>query len=611
MADPFKNRLSRGIWRLNALQTATLYSFKTSDFFVRVALTWAAIAFVVGLINIGGILSARFPDPDDIMRLLQVRDVMGGQAWLDLHQYRVDAANGGVLMHWSRLVDIPLLLVIGALTPLLGEAGAEVAALTIVPLITLLISMMLTARIVWKVLGEEPITMTCIAMVLSVPLLFQLTPMRIDHHGWQIVGGLIAVNGIMAQRVWLGGLIAGLAMAAWLSISLEGLPLAAAICALMAWRWWSDARKRGWLAWVMAGLAGGSVLFYGLTKNVRGLVTFCDAIGPAHIAMFVFGAVVLGALAWANPKTRMTLLAGFALAGGGALALLFYTAPDCAGSSFSRLDPVLTKFWYEQVSEGLPLWHQTLSDALQIAVFPLLGILASLRFIRSSEGALKTFWIEYSALLLAAFLVAMLVARAGALAAALAAVPMGWQIAEWLRKIREMKRPLQRVLAMIALVAVLAPAMPVKAVQGLLPAQNSANLQISAKASACNIAESAKLLANLPKGEIFAPLDISPRLLLETHHSVVATGHHRGEKSMLFVIETLTSPADKAKKALQQRGSNYIALCPDLSEVAMYANSSPDGLAANLISGEAPKWLEPIALEGQNGLKAWLILPAK
>ncbi|MEP2551705.1 MAG: hypothetical protein ABJH26_10460, partial [Marinomonas sp.] len=479
----------------------------------------------------------------------------------------------------------------------------------------MLIAMMLTARIVWKVLGEEPITMTCIAMVLSVPLLFQLTPMRIDHHGWQIVGGLVAVNGIMGQRIWLGGLIAGVAMAAWLSISLEGLPLAAAICALMAWRWWSDARKRGWLAWVMAGLAGGSMLFYGMTKNASGLVTFCDAIGPAHIAMFVFGALVLGGLAKLNPKTRLTLLAGFVLAGGGALAILFAAAPTCAGSSFSRLDPVLTTFWYEQVSEGMPIWRQTLTSALQIAIFPLLGIIASLRFARRSEGELKTFWWEYSALLIAAFLVAMLVARAGALAAALAAVPMGWQIVEWLGNIREMKGALQRVLAMLALVVLLAPAMPVKAVQSLF-ADNTAPAQqplskAAGKASACEIRAIAQALATLPKGEIFAPMDISPRLLLETKHSVVATGHHRGEESMVFLIETLIGTPENARDALQKRGSKYIALCPNLNEAAMYAHAAPDGLAAKLIADEAPEWLEPIALEGQNGLKAWRILPAK
>ena len=148
--------------------------FKTRDFLKRVGLVWLAIASLVGLINTGAVLSARFPDPDDIMRLLQVRDLLGGQGWLDAHQYRIDAANGGVLMHWSRLVDIPLAIVIGALTPVVGSAAAETAALFLIPLITMGIAMLLAARIVWKTLGDDPIAMTCIAIVLSVPLLFQL-----------------------------------------------------------------------------------------------------------------------------------------------------------------------------------------------------------------------------------------------------------------------------------------------------------------------------------------------------------------------------------------------------------------------------------------------------
>ncbi len=577
----------------------------------RVGLAWLAISAVVLLVNLVGIIGGRFPDPDDIMRLLQVRDLLGGQAWLDLHQYRVDAPSGGVLMHWSRFVDIPLALVIMALTPIIGSSNAELVALTIVPLMSLGLVMLLTGRIVAKTLGEAPIVMTCIAIVLSVPLLFQLAPMRIDHHGWQIIGGLVAVNGIMARKAWQGGLVAGLAMAAWLSISLEGLPLAAAICALMAWRWWQRRSGRLWLGWVMAGLSLGSVFFYLATKDARGLITFCDAIGPAHIAMFVWGTVVLGALAWINPASRIAILAGFAVAGGGAIAILLAWVPECAGSNFSRLDPILIDFWYERVGEGLPIWRQPLGAALQIIVFPLLGIAAALRFARKTEGAQRQFWQEYCAFMIAAFLVAMLVARAGALAAALAAVPMGWQIADWLRRIREMQLPMHRVMGMIALIFALAPVMPVLAVQSIIPEKDDPATKIiaesSSKVSSCKIAQSAKLLAGLPQGEIFAPLDISPRLLLETHHSVVATGHHRGEESMVVVIETLTGSTQSAKGVLQTRGSRYVALCPDLHEVALYSYARPDGFAADLMSGQTPDWLEPIELESESGLKAWRV----
>jgi len=589
--------------------------FTQRDFAKRVGLTWAGIAVIVLVINLGGIFTRRFPDPDDIMRLIQVRDLLNGQNWLDLHQYRVDAPGGGVLMHWSRLVDIPLALVIAALTPLIGSAHAELTALVIVPLMTLGIAMALVARIVWKVLGDDSITMACVAMVLSVPLLFQLAPMRIDHHGWQIVGGLIAVNGIMSRKAVKGGLVAGLAMAAWLSISLEGLPLAAAICAVLAWRWWRDSAQRLWLAFAMLGLGGGSALFYLATQDTSGLVTFCDAIGPAHIAIFLWGMAALGILAWINPASRFALLAGFAVAGGGALAILLVVAPDCAGSNFAQLDPMLISFWYEQVSEGQPIWRQSLAEAVQIIIFPLLGIGAALNFAIKGADAHRPFWREYAFILIAAFCVAIMVARAGALAAALAAVPMGWQIRQWLAQISGIKSPLKRVGGMIALVLVLAPALPIKAVDHLsanradAPGKESAPLASQSKVSACQIAQSAPLMAGLPQGEIFAPLDVSPRLLLETPHSVIATSHHRGDKGMLFVIETALGSSDDARVALRARSTKYVAICPDLNEIALYAHARPAGFAADLIAGKELDWLEPIAFDTQSGLKAWRVKP--
>ena len=44
---------------------------------------------------------------DDAMRLVEVRDLLAGQGWFDLTQYRL-SPPGGVAMHWSRLVDVPL-----------------------------------------------------------------------------------------------------------------------------------------------------------------------------------------------------------------------------------------------------------------------------------------------------------------------------------------------------------------------------------------------------------------------------------------------------------------------------------------------------------------------
>ena len=91
------------------------------DFLIRVGAVWLLTSVLLIAINWTAISTYRFPDPDDTLRLVQVRDLLAGQSWFDVTQYRADAAGGGVPMHWSRLVDLPLAIVIGILTPILGS----------------------------------------------------------------------------------------------------------------------------------------------------------------------------------------------------------------------------------------------------------------------------------------------------------------------------------------------------------------------------------------------------------------------------------------------------------------------------------------------------------
>jgi len=61
---------------------------------------------------------------DDAMRLVEVRDLLAGQNWFDLTQYRLNPP-GGVVSHWSRLIDLPLALLIKANELVLPTALAE------------------------------------------------------------------------------------------------------------------------------------------------------------------------------------------------------------------------------------------------------------------------------------------------------------------------------------------------------------------------------------------------------------------------------------------------------------------------------------------------------
>ena len=74
-----------------------------------------------------------FANTDDAMRLVEVRDWLAGQAWFDLHQYRLDPP-GGVQMHWTRVVDVPLALLIKAFSAFLPVEQAERLTRIVYPL---------------------------------------------------------------------------------------------------------------------------------------------------------------------------------------------------------------------------------------------------------------------------------------------------------------------------------------------------------------------------------------------------------------------------------------------------------------------------------------------
>jgi len=92
-------------------QTPTL-SLKWPDFIRNHSTFWAGFAMIV-IIFILSAIKGEFGkignDNDDMMRLVQIRDFLAGQSWFNTDQLRLGLA-GGTDMHWSRLPDIPIII---------------------------------------------------------------------------------------------------------------------------------------------------------------------------------------------------------------------------------------------------------------------------------------------------------------------------------------------------------------------------------------------------------------------------------------------------------------------------------------------------------------------
>src|SRR5215212_7364907 len=83
-------------------------------------------------------------DTDDNMRMSQVRALLGGQDWYDLRQYKLNAPYGDDIQ-WSRFVDLQLAGLIIAARPFVGGANAEYFAITVAPMLPMLLLLWTTA----------------------------------------------------------------------------------------------------------------------------------------------------------------------------------------------------------------------------------------------------------------------------------------------------------------------------------------------------------------------------------------------------------------------------------------------------------------------------------
>lgn len=576
----------------------------TADLFWRVGLVWLVVAAIFVAVRGSAIAGMQLPDADDSLRLVQLRDLIAGQGWFDLHQYRV-APPEGMLMHWSRLVDVPLVLVWSALAPLLGNALAEQVTLVLVPLIALFLAMLLAGRLAWRMLGDGAIVYTCLILALLTAVTAQLQPLRIDHHGWQIVTLLAALNGLTARNERTGGRISGFFMALGMTISLELLPLAALIGAVLALRWLLDPKAKALSLHYIRTLAVTSLVAFVATRGFADLAPHCDILSPAYLAALLASAICLSFLGLASSLPRPALALGMAASAAFGVGALLTLAPTCTSGPFVMLDPLVQQYWYANVREGMPVWRQDLDVALRLVIPPLAGLIAAVRLFQSSHGWLRRFWFEYALITAGAVMLGLVVSRSSGFAAAIAAVPLGWMLRDWHRKAQTMRPGLARVGLLAAAVLVIMPDLPLKAAR--LAGSQSLNSAPAAQ-RACDIAAAAPALRELPAATIFAPIDNGPMLLLHTPHKVVATAHHRAPRALHDVIAAYLAKPDAAERIVRARGASYVALCPGLAEVAIYREAAPQGLAATLANGKTPAWLRPVPMPQDSGLLVWEVV---
>lgn len=571
-----------------------------------VLVAWLLAAGVLCLVDAAGIAGLWFPDPDDAMRLLQVRDWLAGQSWWDVSQHRL--WGGTFAMHWSRLVDLPLALVIAPLQPLLGAAVAERIAMVAVPLLTLLVVMALVAKLTATLAGEERARLAVLLTALSPPLLFQLRPMRVDHHGWQIALALGAVVALMLPPTRRTGVAIGLCLGALVTVSLEGLPVTAAITAVALLSWVFDDRRRMQVLAMLGTLFASVVILHVVTRGPGMLLPACDAIAPVWIAGLAIACAGAAATVRFSPPGMVRRLGGLAVSGLAGLAVVRGFAPVCTQGPFATLDPLVYDLWYMHVVEGLPAWRQLPGWIVMAYALPVVGIAGSVAAWRAAEGEARVRWTMTLALAAATFAVSVLVIRAGATANALALPGAAWLLLGWLTRARAIANVPKRIAATAAAFLAAAPGLAGAMIVDRGPPKPAEAVHAGPGAGApwCDNGREIGDLVRLPAGRVFAPIDVTPEMLAKTPHEGIGAGYHRNAAALHRVMATFLAPPDAARASVEASGADYVAGCPGEAETERYKDLAPQGLWARLERGDRIAWLTPIPIAGSPVL-AWRV----
>ena len=579
------------------------------DFWRAVLIGQALVVLILCFMYYRDVPLSRFHDPDDAMRLLEVRDWLAGQSWWDVSQHRL---GGGTTfaMHWSRLIDLPIAAVIGGLTPLVGAPAATSAALIAVPLLTLFFAILLAAALTLRMNAMPQVRTAILLVPISSPLLAQLQPGRIDHHGWQIVLALAATLALATRSTWRSGFLAGLALGTLITISFEGLPFALAAVAVAAIVWAIDPTRRSQAVALTATLAGWAILLQIATRGPGFWRPACDAVAPAWLAALIVAALAFAVITALPLRSRIGRLATLAVPGIASGAVAIWLAPDCVlGGPFAMLDPFVRQWWFDNVPEGLPIWRQPFNVIVPTYALPVIGMIGSVLALRRADEERRDAWRMTIALQGCALLLALLVLRAGGTANALAIPGAAVLATAALERARRIDAVVPRILATLGTYVLIAPSIIFLAVMVLWPAQEALAGPVAAGIRpACTSGDDVGALAELPRARLFAPLDIGPELLLRTRHEAISSGYHRNNAGMHLVMAAFMGNADDARRAVAATGATYVVGCPGTSETSLYDDVAPNGLWARLERGERFDWLQPVPIRGSPVL-AWRVLP--
>lgn len=574
-----------------------------------------ALALLVGVLialgtflTDGGVFGDARGDNDSLLRLVEVRDLLAGQGWFDLTQYRM-GPEGGFPMHWSRLVDLPLAM----LVVLFGETAAQV----LWPAMLFAVALWALATTVVRLDGDAA---RFPALVIGAITLYATGLFRagsLDHHNAQLALVLVVLMLLTGSPPKPGrAFAAGLLAAVMAAIAAEAVPLAAAACLAVSAAWALSGTR-----WAAAGRAFGLGFALGSAAALVGTVPLdawtrevCDAYSGRQAALSILGGLGLAlavSTVAADTRTpgRLARLAALGLLCAAAAWLLMR---GCLADPYADVAQTLRTYWLAGIAEAQPVTAILRNAPATFAgsyVTPALA-LALLGF-AAIRGRLGDRRIPLLALLATAFLVSLWQVRGAQFAVPLAAIMLAGWVARRRRAASDVPstgRTLAMIGSWLAALAIVWQGATGFAAGLVRPPAEASGLSETVAPSACYRSSDYAALAAEPATTVLAVSNLGSPILVHSPHRVLAGPYHRNNAGNLAALDAFMGSAEAAHAIAYRQGATLLALCPGNDETQFLARAAPRGLLAGMLAGRNPAWLIPIG-DPETPLRLFRIAP--
>jgi len=591
------------------------------------------------------IYTHRLNDPDDYMRLNEVINWLGGQGWYDLSQPRL-SPGAHTVIHWSRLVDLPIAFFMQPFVKFYGMANAALLASFIVPPLLLVLLLSLVPALAAPFTGNRA-NIACLFILFAPMMLFNFTPGRVDHHAYQILiagFGLFCLGKMNAKKGWRFALMAAGASACALWVGTEGFPwLCLFLACLGLWSAWEGGMLLRNAAIFGAALPAAMILVLFAALPVSefssralswfspAFVIFACCAGSALLLSWLLGKRI------ANPRIRLALVMLFGAAGAALFAL---SVPDALVGPFADYDSFNSTTALDNISEARPLWHAFWIDpgnrltwlraftTFAHAIFlPLLALIATFFLVMRTKRRERPVFLINGVYLLAALLLTLFwQGRVGYFMELFSIAPLTWLLLALWKRCGEVLSDRALFWAEIGYFLLLGPMLAVifpAAMQKtslypdlvLFPAKHDAN--------SCDLAPAAKFLDQHYAGKdvtIMAGMNEGPQLLFSTPFKYIGGNYNVAGNPDVFAFFRAEDDATP-RAVLRKWNVSAVLTCRNVPPflmgfdlprfgATMFLHPGKDGklrltgnpshppLIERLIESKPPVWLKPVEIPG-------------